>query len=216
MSERTKRRLEAVTGLAFVALMSVALLLPGQPPKAEDSIETITALLLDRRSAFLVGGYVAGLALMAYLWFLGGVQNYLRARGADGIGGAASAGGVFAITAMLLGMAMFSGVAFVAARLGDPPLVRALTDTGNIAIETSKFGFAVFVLAVSSAGAASGVLPRWLVRLGVASVPVMLVSAVALFVDHGVFQFGAAIDLGGAVPALVWIVCLSVVMLRSA
>jgi len=216
MSERTQRRLEAATGLAFVVLMSVALVLPGQPPKAQDSIETISALLLDRRWAFLVGSYVAGLAVMAYLWFLAGVRDYLRARGADRLGGAACAGGVFAITVMLVGMAMFSGVAFVAARLGDPPLVRALTDTGNMAIEMSKFGFAVFVLAVSSSGRERGGLPRWLVQLGIASVPVMLVSAIALFVDHGVFQFGGLVDLGGAVPALVWIGGLSGVMLRSA
>ncbi len=216
MSERTRRRFDATTGLAFVALVSVALILPGQPPKAEDSIQTITALLVDRRAAFLVSGYVAGLAVMAYLWFLGGVRDHLRGRGVDGLDGVASAGGVFAVTVMLLGMAMFGGVAFAAARLGDPPLVRAFTDTGNIAIEMSKFGLAVFVLAVSSAGASSGALPGWLVRLGIASVPMMLVSAVALFVDHGVFQFGGAIDLGGAVPALVWIVALSVVMLRSA
>ncbi|TMB45037.1 MAG: hypothetical protein E6J55_07490 [Deltaproteobacteria bacterium] len=173
-------------------------------------------MLLNRRLAFLVGSYVAGLAAMAYLWFLGGVRDYLRARGADGLGVAACAGGVFAITVMLLGMAMFSGVAFVAARLGDPPLVRALTDTGNIVIETSKFGFAVFVLAVSSSGCEAGAFPRWLVRLGIASVVLMLVSAVALFLDHGVFQFGGLIDLGGAVPVLVWIGGLSVVMLRSA
>ena len=216
MSDTTKRRFEAAMGLAFLALMSVALFLPGQPPKAQDSIETITGVLLNRRRAFLVGSYVAGLAAMAYLWFLGGVRDYLRARGADGLGVAACAGGVFAITVMLLGMAMFSGVAFVAARLGDPPLVRALTDTGNIVIETSKFGFAVFVLAVSSSGCEPGALPRWLVRLGIASVVLMLVSAVALFLDHGVFQFGGLIDPGGAVPVLVWIGGLSVVMLRSA
>src|SRR5207249_11539518 len=61
---------------------------------------------------------------------------------------------------------------------------------------TSKFGFAVFVLAVSSSGCEAGALPRWLVRLGIASVVLMLVSAVALFLDHGVFQFGGLIDLG--------------------
>ena len=132
------------------------------------------------------------------MWRVDGVVSTGRERGGERAGGRRDerrrarrvCGGVFAITVTVLGMAMFSGVAFLAARLGDPPLVRAFTDTGNIAIEISKFGFAVFVLAVSSAGAAPGVFPRWLVRLGVMSVPIMVVSAVALFVEHGIFQFG--------------------------
>ncbi len=215
MSDTTRRRLDAATGIAFVVLMTVALFLPGQPPKAEDPIEKITAILIDERSAFLVGSYITGLGAMAYLWFLGSVRDYLRARGAGELTAAASAGGVFAITLLVLGMMMFNGVAFVAARLGDPALVRAFTDTGNIAIEMSKFGFGVFMLAVSRSGASSGLLPRWLVRLGAVSVPFMLASAVSLFMDRGIFQFGGVIDIGGGVPAQVWIVALSVVMMRK-
>jgi hypothetical protein len=122
---------------------------------------------------------------------------------------------VFGITLLLLGMLMFSGVAFVVARLGQPALVRAFTDTGNGAIETSKFGFGLFVLAVSRSGAASGLLPRWLTRLGMAIVPLILVSAVCLFVDRGPFQFGGVVDVAGSVPALLWIAALSVVIMRS-
>jgi len=208
-------RLDAATGVLFVVLMTMALLLPGQPPKAEDPVETITAVLVDRRGAFLVGGYLAGLATMAYLWFLGSVREYLHGRGGHGSASAATAGGVFAITAMLVGMLMFSGVAFVAARLGEQAVVRAMTDIGNSVIEVSKFGFAVFVLGVLRAARGNGGLPRWLVRLGLVAVPALLVSAVALFVDRGPFQFGGVIDLGGSVPALLLILGLSFVMMRA-
>jgi len=216
MSDIARRRTDAATGTAFAVLLTVALLLPGPPPKAEDSVRTITALLLEKRTAFLVGSYVAGIATIAYLWFLGAVDDFLRARGTAGYAGAAAAGGVFAIVVVLVGMVMFGGVAFVAAGLGDDAVVRALTDTGNMVIETSKFGFAVLVLAVSRSGATNGVLPRWLLALGAVAVPLLVVSAVALFVDHGPFQFGGVVDLGGTVPALLWIVGLSVVMFRRA
>lgn len=216
MSEATRRWIDAATGLGFVVLMTVALALPGQPPKADDPLEKVTAILIGHRTAFLASGYIAGLAAMAYLWFLGSVSAYLRPAEQDGATGAVWAAGVFAIALLLLGMAMFSGVAFVAARLGAPALVRAFTDTGNTAIETSKFGFALFLLAVSRAGATGGQLPRWLTRLGFLAVPVIVLSAVSLFVDRGPFQFGGAIDVGGAIPALVWIVALSVVMMRKA
>ena len=95
-----------------------------------------------------------------------------------------------------------SGVAFVTARLGAPALLRAFTDTGNTAIETGKFGFGVFLLAVSRAGAAGGQLPRRLTRLGLLGVPFILLSAVSLLVDRGPFQFDGAIDVGRAIPAL--------------
>jgi len=215
MTQTSKWRLDAATGIGFVVLLSVALLLPGSPPKAEDTIERITAVLIEERQAFLVSGYLAGLAAMAYLWFLGSVGRFLGTDGEGALGGAATAGGTFAISVVLLGMMMFNGVAFVAAGLGDPAVVRALTDVGNGVIELGKFGFAVFILAVSRRGAAAGVLPVWLVRLGLAAVPLMLLSAVALFIDHGMFQFGGAIDLAGALPALAWTLALSIVMMRT-
>src|SRR5213596_911112 len=188
----------------------------GPPPKADDSIGTITAILLEQRRAFLVGGYVAGLAVLCYLWFLGSVWRHLTTGTPDqtGLAIAACGGGLLAVTLTLLGMAMFSGVAFKAAALGDPALVRALTDAGNTAIDTAKFGLAAFLLATCRSGAASGVLPRWLVGAGVAAAGLLIVSAVALFVDHGPFQFGGPVDLGGGIPAVLWIAALSLTMMR--
>jgi peptidoglycan/LPS O-acetylase OafA/YrhL len=85
---------------------------------------------------------------------------------------------------------------------------------GNTAIETAKFGLAAFLLATCRSGAASGVLPRWLVGAGVAAASLLIVSAVALFIDHGPFQFGGPVDLGGGLPAVVWIAALSLAMAR--
>src|SRR5437870_11252820 len=146
MSSSGTPRLDALSGIAFVILMSVALFLPGPPPKADDSIGTITAMLVEQRRAFLVGGYVAGLAVLCYLWFLGSVWRHLTTGTPDqtGLAIAACGGGLLAVTLTLLGMAMFSGVAFKAAALGDPALVRALTDAGNTAIDSAKFGLAAF------------------------------------------------------------------------
>ncbi len=54
MSATTRRRLDAGTGAAFVVLITVALALPGQPPRAEDSIATLTTVLIEHRRAFLL------------------------------------------------------------------------------------------------------------------------------------------------------------------
>ena len=93
-------------------------------------------------------------------------------------------------------------------------LVRALTDVGNTAIDTAKFGLAAFLLATCRSAAASGVLPRWLVGAGVAAAGLLIVSAVALFMDHDPFQFGGPVDLGGGIPAVLWIAALSLTIMR--
>ena len=40
-------------------------------------------------------------------------------------------------------------------------------------------------------------------------------SAVVSFAERGSFQLGGVIDVGGAIPALLWIAALSVVMMRG-
>src|SRR2546429_554582 len=116
--------------------MSVALFLPGPPPKADDSIGKITAMLVEHRRAFLVGGYVAGLSVLCYLWFAGSVWRHLTTRTRDQTG------------------------------------------------------------------------------LAIAAASLLIVSAVALFIDHGPFQFGGPVDLGGGLPAVVWIAALSLAIAR--
>jgi ABC-type sulfate transport system permease component len=55
-------------------------------------------------------------------------------------------------------------------------------------------------------------LPRWLTRLGALSGLLMVGSAVALFVDRGILEFGGVVDIAGGIPAFLWIAALSVVM----
>ena len=222
----TTPKLDAAMGIVFVLLVTVALLLPGQPPKAEDSAATVAALLIEKRSAFLVGGYVAGLSSsvlatmlrycsIAFLWFIAAVRDHLDRHGATQLASAAFAGGIVAVTLMLVGMILINGVAFVAVRAGDTAIVRAGNDMGTFALETSKFAFALFMLAVSRSGHSSAALPRWLVRFGIASVPVVLLSAFSLIAEHGVFQFGGVVDLLGGFLPPIWILALSVAMIRS-
>src|SRR5439155_21078795 len=49
---------------SHVAISYVVFCLKKTTPKADDSIGTITAMLVEQRRAFLVGGYVADLAVL--------------------------------------------------------------------------------------------------------------------------------------------------------
>ena len=87
------RRWDAATGIGFVVLVSVGLLLPGVPPKADASINEIRSFFAHR-GAILASDFLIGLGWALFLWFLGSVRSYLRAgEGSEGQLSAAPFGG---------------------------------------------------------------------------------------------------------------------------
>jgi hypothetical protein len=87
------RRWDAATGIGFVVLALVGFVLPGEPPKSEDSSKEIVDFFVDKRDQLLAGSVLLFLALVLFLWFLGSVRSYLRAaEGGEGrLSAAASA-----------------------------------------------------------------------------------------------------------------------------
>lgn len=198
------------TGAIFAGLIGLALFLPGAPPKASDSASEIAATLADKRSAVLAGMYIAGLALVAWLVFMGVVREWLI--DTPGVATTAVAAGVFGVAFQIIGMLLFYGATFKVAGGHQDALVRGLTDAGNATIEMSKFAFAAFIAAICHAGGAR--LPAWLVRLGAAAAATLVLTAIPLVSEAGVLQFGGAVDLAGALPGVVWIVAFSLLLVR--
>jgi hypothetical protein len=194
----------------FAGLIGLALFLPGAPPKARDSASEIAATLADKRPAVLAGMYIAGLALVAWLVFMGVVRDWLI--DTPGIATTAVAAGVFGVAFQILGMLLFYGASFKVAGAHQDAVVRGLTDAGNATIEMSKFAFAAFITAICHASGRR--LPAWLVRLGAVAAATLVLTAIPLVTDAGVLQFGGVVDLAGALPGVVWIVAFSVLLVR--
>jgi hypothetical protein len=219
MAERGYGRLSAASGIAFVVVLTVALFLPGSPPKASDSAATITAVLADHRGAFVVGTYVAGIAIALGIWFFATVRAWLAASAhepGDQLATVALAAGVLALGLVALGMVLFYGAAYKVAGENQLAVVRALTDAGNGALVLMKLPFAVFVAAVALAGARHALLPRWFTLAGAAAAALLLAGAIPLFGDGDLTEFGGPLDVGGAAPAMLWVVALSVILTRRA
>ena len=213
MPELRRRKLAVVSGLAFVVLDGVALFLPGSPPKASDSARHIADTLASHRSEVLVGMYVAGLTVFALAFFLGSVRSWLARESADdGLAIAATGGAIVGLGAQLVGMLLFYGATFKVAGQHQNALVRAMTDGGNAGIEISKFGFATFIAGVCLAGRKA--LPAIMRSGGLVSAVALAVSAVSLFSEGQLTQFGGGLDLVGTAPAIVWIGALSVLVGR--
>jgi hypothetical protein len=212
------RRLDAATGLVFAALFLVAFLLPGLPPKADDSTQKIAAFFTGHRGSILAGDYIFGVGSVFFLWFLGTVRAHLRAaEGGDGrLSSVAFGGGAVGIALILAGIAVFNGIAFKVAHLGDATLIRGLFDADNGLLTVSAFGFAAFFAAASCSAARSGAFAPWVYWSGSVVAVLQIVSGLALFAKSGFFAVGGALGLIAVLAALLWTAAISVVMIRLA
>lgn len=211
------RRWESLSGAVGLGIVFVALFLPGPPPRTDDTAAALTASLVEHRTALVDGMLLAGLGLMALLWFYGvlGIRLAPLDRRASSFAVAAVAGGLMGIALMFVGMLLFAGAAFRAASLGNDALVRSVVDTGNMLIETGKYGFAVLILATCASSGSSSFLTRRMKTLGVIAAAILVLSTVPPFLaDHGIGQFGGGIDVIGGLPGFAWIIALSVIMAR--
>jgi hypothetical protein len=208
-------RLGAASGAGFVVAFNLALFDLGPPPKASYSSARIASILVHAHGRILGGMYLAGVALALGIWFFANVRTWLSRTSDDlqkSLAGTAFAGALFAIGLGVLGMLLFYGAAYEVAGQGGLSAVRALTDAGNASIELSKFPLAVFVLAAAVAASRARLLPRWFIKLAVASAILLPATAIPLFAHGSFTQFGGGLDVVGAIPAVLWIFALSAIM----
>jgi hypothetical protein len=218
VNERSYSRAAGASGLAFVVLMFGALFAPGQPPRASDSAASIAAGLADDRGVILIATWAAGLGLVAAIWFFAGVAGWLAsgARQAERalVNGAAAAG-VVSVLLTVVGLLLFYGATYEVAGAHELAVVRGLTDAGNATIEMGKFGIAASIAATCLVGLRAGRLGGALARTGLASAAIAIASSIALFAEGSFTEFGGPLDLLGGAPAIVWLLALSVLMLRG-
>ncbi|HEY1687791.1 MAG TPA: hypothetical protein VGF95_02900 [Solirubrobacteraceae bacterium] len=212
-------RLSAASGALFIVCFNAALFDLGAPPKASDSTREIASLLVRAHGRILHGMYLAGLAIMLGIWFFATVQTWLQqtaGKHSTQHSSAALGSGLLAIGLGVLGMLLFYGATYKIAGQGNAgfPVVRALTDAGNAAIELTKFPLAMFILAVSLAAQRAELLPRWFTRAGAVSVVILIASAIPLFAKGSFTQFGGGLDVIGAIPGVLWIFVLSLMMTK--
>ena len=212
------RRFDAATGIGFAVLAVVALVLPGKPPKADDSITKLGNYFADHHSDILTANLLLGVAAVLFLWFLGSLRSYLRAaEGGEGrLSAAAFGGGVAGIALLLAGAGLLSGIAFKLAdgQLPNPIVTRAFFDASSALFAMVAFGFAVFFAAASCSAARSGALPPWAYWSGSAVAVIQLVSALALVAKSGFFATGGAMGFIAPLAGILWVVAVSVLMMR--
>lgn len=210
------RRVAGAAGVIAMALLVVGFLLPGSPPKADDSVQTISDFLTDKRSAILAGDFLIGLGSAVLLVWLSGLRSHLEAVDREGgLPRSAFAGGVVASALNLAGAALSAGTVFQAAGLGDQALNRALFDMSTDLFTIAGFVIALLLAAVSLSAIRTLALPRWASSTGLVVAVLQLVSCVGIFASSGFFASGGAFAFIAFLPAVAWVVAVSLVLLRS-
>src|SRR5437870_7892948 len=120
-------RLAAATGFAFVALLLASAFIAPAPPKTDASTAKVIEFAANHRSALLGGSYLAGLATVFGLWFVGTLRSYLRREeGSTGrLSGIAFGGGVLSGAFALAATAAGNAIVLNSAQPGNDQVVRA-------------------------------------------------------------------------------------------
>jgi hypothetical protein len=173
---------------------------------------------VDGRDLFLASQYVAGLGLLASIWFVPRARSHLAGRDdqAGRLAAASAFGMLLGVISILVGMTPITGVAFQAADEADGALIRAAVDTSNEMIGASKFAFAAALVTGSLAGARSGSIPRWFTWLGFVGATLALVGAASTFSMGTLLEFGSPIEIAGLALPLVWVLVLGALTSRPA
>ena len=110
MDETKFQKWGALAGIEFVVLLLIGSFIGGQPPKVTDSAAKITEYFTDNQDALKIGDFLSGLAVIAFLWFLGTLFQRVRAaEGGNGrVSGIALTGGVATAAVALIGYGIFA------------------------------------------------------------------------------------------------------------
>ncbi|HWQ24934.1 MAG TPA: hypothetical protein VNK94_12575 [Gaiellaceae bacterium] len=201
-----------LTGIVFVALIVVTFFVPtASPPSADDPAADVVAWFDKHETALLTSGFLSGLALVFFVWFLGSLHRRLRDGGEPRLAVVAFGGGLLLAAVALLGIATQQYLAWGLAQDLDAETVRALWLLGFGGLAYA-FPLVVLVEAVAVASIRSGVFPRWYAGLAFLAGLWFAVGGAA-YAGDGFFSPTGAYGFIGFLAFLVWVLVTSVLLL---
>jgi hypothetical protein len=198
---RSKDWLAPLTGVVFVVLLAVTLILAGEGVDPKDGTDEVLEHYSDNEDEITISAFVGGLAVIFFLFFLGWLRKVLRE--AEGPGGALSAVAFAGGIVFAVGGAIGSSLQLA---LGesfddiDPTAVEAVNAIAWNYFIPFAVGFATFLLASGISAVRHGSLPRWLAWAAV-------VLGVLGFTPLGFFTF---------LVGLAWVLVVSVLLTMRA
>lgn len=205
----SRESLPAVSGILFVVVYVVALLLI-DVPGGKDSDAEIVSFYDDTgdRIRVIAGTHVLVLGAGLFLWFLGSLWRAARpAEGESGRLSVIAVGSGFVFAAMVCVSAVATGAVAAAMDFGDveqadPGVARFLPRMGHdMLLLPGSFTALVMVVAVAVLTLRTGLFPRWMAWLSYLCAVALLASAAVPDIPQ--------------VGLLVWVVVASALLMRQ-
>ena len=191
-----------LTGVVFVVLIVVAIIIGGETPDNSDSAQEIGRFWKDNDTEQIWSSVIGAWSLVFFVWFAASVRSALR-RAEDGPGRLSAvsfAGAVIATIGLLVALSLTFSIADGADELSAGAL-KTLTVLSNGIFLPIAAGFALFFIATGILVLRSRLLPVWLGWL-------TIVLGVICLTPAGFFAL---------LVGLIWVVAVSVMLyLRGA
>ncbi len=207
-------RLAAASGFVFVGLFLASVLLQSDTPDLSHSRADFVAYFADHVRETKVAAILGGLALIAFLWFLGSLTSALREGGEQRLATVAFSGGIVTASVALVSVGITAALGYSVA-VEAPDMAKGLYVTQFIA--STLIGFPVAALAYAAAIASwrKRIFPQWYSLLSGLGAAVFLFSGAAL-AAKGFYAPDGAYALIAFIAFLVWVVLTSgLLMMRS-
>jgi hypothetical protein len=210
--ERLWERVAAATGIAFVVLGIIALVIVPQAPQLDASAEEVTDYFVDRSGGIQAQTYLFAVAGLFFLWFLGSVRSHLRRaeRGTGRLSAIFFAGGIATFAAFGTGSGISAALAAGIAEEGGPAVTNAFFEFGSQVFAGVSFPVIVLSLAASIAIIRTRALPEWLGWLGGVVALTGVIGTIALFVESGFFGPGGGFTYIAFGLFFLWFLLLSI------
>lgn len=218
MNDRNWERVAGFAGLAAVLLFVVPTFVgAGTMPKSTDSDSTFKTYLLNHHAYEMRGMWLSALAAVMVLWLGSGVRSALRRRDAGEGHLATMVFSLFVAAAIMLGMsaALTGGLVYKALPGTSPAEVRTIFDIG-VFLTTTVLGMVTTVAAalVAVEAITAKAMPRHVGVTSAAAAAVSLAGSLTVFTSRGFFSLEGAFQLVSLVVTMVWLISLSVALIR--
>jgi hypothetical protein len=203
-----------MSGAAFAVLAAASFIVIGEMPGINDSPEQLVAFFDGDRGRILTGLVIYGIALIALGWFIGALANALREAGEARLGATGLALGGGFIGAQVVVSAIAGALALNIAAAGDAGVIQALTTMLWAIDNLGAFPLAGAIAAFSVGLARSEVLADWVLWAGLAIAAIAVLHGTTWATD-GFWAPGGGWTLIAIIAALVWMLVVSVLMVRA-
>jgi hypothetical protein len=203
------QRRAAAAGIAFVVLGVGSSVITGAPPASDASTAKVTAYFHQHSGAIKLSLWLAGIGIMALLWWLGALWRMLsRAENDRPRLTVVACIGLGSALALAVGSGSFTAAG--AQRVGDiGDGVQLLYTLSLIFLAGAGFGLSVFLAAACTLNVKTKVFPAWTNVPGIVAAVAFAAGTVAVTTDANAVNL---LNQGAFLVWCVWIVGVSVAM----